>query len=225
MAASWFRWAVLFSLVATPALGAPDAPEPPAAVYESPGRQGFFLRFAPKFSYLFLWSNANVASSFRQELPSSADAQGYGFEGQIGREVWGRVSLAAAVDFETYRRVHANVTGETIAMEHFQLGVVAFGLVVTAFPVEDLGWYTGLKASLCSIEPAFDNESFNGNALSGPQMRGACVSALGGYEWRVSRGWWMGLGARFSYLRNTTNEGDQSLNAVSPGLMLTATYY
>lgn len=210
--------ALALMLAATPAVAAPDAPE-------TPGRSGFFMRFAPKFGYLFLSSNANVLSGFRQELPSNARAPGYGFEYQIGREVYGRVSLAVVFDLETYRSVRARVADQTVAMDRFQLEVFAFGLVATAFPFQDLGWYTGLKVSACSVAPAHDDATFMGSSFSGPQMRGACFSALGGYEWRMSRAWWLGLGARFSYLRNTTNEGDQSLNALSPGLMATATYY
>lgn len=211
---------------ATGATGATDAAAPaPASTPEEPARQGFFMRFAPKFSYMFLSSNANVLSDFRQEISSSAYAPGYGFEYQIGREVWGRVSLAVALDLETYRSVRARVAGQTVAMQQFQLELFAFGLVVTAFPFENLGWHTALKVSACSIETAADDAAFMGSPFSGPQMRGPCFSAMGGYEWRMSRAWWLGVGARASYGWNTSDEGGQKLNAFSPGLVATATYY
>lgn len=203
---------------------APEAPEALEAP-EAPARRGFFMRFAPKFSYMFLSSNANVLSSFRQEISSSAYAPGYGLEYQIGREVWGRVSLAVALDLETYRSVRARVADQTVAMQEFQLELFAFGLVVTAFPFEDLGWHTALKVSACSIEPAADDSAFMGSPFSGPQMRGPCFSAAGGYEWQMSRAWWLGVGVRASYAHNTSDEGSQKLNAFSPGLVATATYY
>lgn len=215
--------------VATPAAPASvSAPTPAIAAAPAPEdatRHGFFMRFAPKFGYLFLSSNASVLSSFRQEIPSSARAPGYGFEYQLGREVWGRVSLAVALDLETYRSVRARVAEQTVTMQNFQLELFAIGLVVTAFPFEDLGWHTALKVSACSIEPAADNEMFMGSSFSGPQMRGPCFSAAGGYEWQMSRAWWLGVGVRASYAHNMSDEGSQKLNAFSPGLVATATYY
>ena len=229
MQASRLWCAAVILSVAMPAAGSPDTASHPQAPStsepEAPGRSGFFMRFAPKLSYLYVSSNANVLSGFRQELPSSAHAPGYGFEYQIGREVWARVSLAVAFDLETYRSVRVRVADQTVAMEQFQLELFAFGLVVTAFPFEDLGWHTALKISACSIEPAADDAAFMGSSYSGPQMRGPCFSAMGGYEWRMSRAWWLGVGARASYGKNSSNEGDQSLNAFSPGLLVTATYY
>ncbi|HEU5076741.1 MAG TPA: hypothetical protein VFU02_21275 [Polyangiaceae bacterium] len=204
---------------------APAAAIAPAATPEDATRHGFFMRFAPKFGYLFLSSNANVVSGFRQEIPSSARAPGYGFEYQLGREVWGRVSLAVALDLETYRSVRVRVAERTVAMQNFQLELFAIGLVVTAFPFEDLGWHTALKVSACSIEPAADDGMFMGASFSGPQMRGPCFSAMGGYEWQISRAWWWGIAARASYAHNTSDEGNQSLNAFSPGVVATITYY
>ncbi len=201
------------------------AAPPPTSGTEGPERQGFFMRFAPKFSTLFLSSNANVLSGFRQEIPSSAYAPGYGFEYQIGREVWGRVSLAVALDLETYRSVRARVAGQTVAMDQFQLELFAFGLVATAFPFEDLGWHTALKISACSIETAANDATFMGSPFLGPQLRGPCLSAMGGYEWQMSRAWWLGVGARATYGWNTSDDGSQKLNLFSPGLVATATYY
>jgi len=223
----WWTAAV-FALLAPGVASASDAAtarREPASAPQAPERQGFFMRFAPKLGYLFLSSDANVLSGFRQELSSSAQAPGYGFEYQIGREVWGRVSLAVALDLETYRSVRARVAGQTVEMQQFQLELFAFGLVATAFPFEDLGWHTALKVSACSVETAENDAVFMGSPLLGPQMRGPCFSAMGGYEWQHSRAWWLGIAARASYGFTTSDDGDHKLNLFSPGLVATVTYY
>jgi hypothetical protein len=42
---------------------------------------------------------------------------------------------------------------------------------------------------------------------------------------KVSRAWWLGLGARASYGWNTSDDGNQKVNLFSPGLVATVTYY
>lgn len=205
---------------APPTAAAPTSPASSASS-EAPGRSGFFMRFAPKVSTIFLWSNANVLSGFQQSIPSSASATGYGLEFQIGREVWERLSLAFAVDWERYGSVRAQVADQTVSMQRFQFLLAGLGLVVTAFPFADLGWHTALKVSYCAIGPMRDD----GTSLSDVDMQGPCVSAIAGYEWRMSRAWWLGVGARASYMWHKSREGEQSLHAVTPGLEVTATYY
>jgi len=204
-------WLVAGGLAATPAAAAPDATAP---VPESPSRNGFFIRIAPNLSYLWLSSNANVFTGFQQEIPSTAYAPGYGFEFQIGREVWGRVSLAAVLGVEFYPSVRGRVADQTVSMKEFQLHSAALGFAVTAFPFEDLGWSTAVGAAWCTFGPHW-----------GDVMEGACFTAMGGYEWQVSRAWWLGIGARTLYVHAGEKRGDQSMDALSPGLVVTATYY
>jgi len=215
-------WLVAGGLAATPAAAAPDATAP---MSESNLRTGFFMRFAPNFSYLWLSSNANVLSDFRQEIPSTAYAPGYGFEFQIGREVWGSVSLAGVIGFGTFRSVRARVADQTVAMEDFQVSFAEMGLVVTAFPFDDLGWSTALEIAWCGFGAASDDSWFVGSKYSNEPTTGPCVSGTGGYEWQVSRAWWLGLGARAFYGHGKAKDSSRSLNAVSPGLVVTATYY
>lgn len=220
------RCALAFELVSVAAAAAPPtavAPtSPPSSLAsEEPGRSGFFMRFAPKVSSLFLWSNANVLSGFQQSIPSSAYAAGYGFEYQIGREVWEHLSLAFALDWEKYGSVRAEIADQTVLMQEFQFQLIGVGLVVTAFPIADLGWHTALKVSFCGLDAVRDDDT----TISDVQMRGPCVSGIAGYEWRMSRAWWLGVAARTSYLWNKSREGEQSLHAVTPGLEVTATYY
>lgn len=215
-------WLVAGGLVATPAVAAPDATAP---LLESKSRTGFFMRLAPNLSYLWLSSNANVLTDFRQEIPSTAYAPGYGFEYQIGREVWRRVSLAAALSFGTFRSVRARVADQVVSMQDFQVSFASLGLAVTALPFEDLGWSTALGVGLCGFGASNDDSWFLGDKYSGEPSGGPCVSGTGGYEWQVSRAWWLGLGARLFYAQGAPKARAPGFHALSPGLVVTATYY
>ena len=64
----------VLSFVSTHGASAAEAAAP-AATPEARERQGFFMRFAPKFGTLFLSSNANVLSGFRQEILGVQDGR------------------------------------------------------------------------------------------------------------------------------------------------------
>ena len=159
-------------------------PTPPADP-DPPWAPGFYLRMNAGLSV--------VSLQLAGPTPAGQAAVGVATDVAVGGTLHGGVSIAATLGFE-------QDTLSSSDSANNQLLLVDFGALVDWHPSLDHGWHVGGGVELCSLD--LERYSFTNTGVD------AKLSLLGGYDWRLSRRWGIGVQARASYLTATTLHGD-----------------
>ncbi len=150
----------------------PETGEPQAPDPGNPWSPGFYLRIsqAPSFAKLHASSGYNAPSDW-----------GFGgtFDVAVGATLAEGFSLAGFV--------HGDVAGSVDDV----LVLVGLGVTADWHPAPTTGWRLGGSLGLSDVSVSAENDA----SAAGDAM----FALFGGYDWRLSRRWGLGIEGRFTY--------------------------
>ncbi|HEX4445368.1 MAG TPA: hypothetical protein VH044_01475 [Polyangiaceae bacterium] len=183
-----------------PSVAAPPPYQPTVAASPDddgpPWARGFYLRMGAGVNTVVLQRTTSLGDT-------TTTSFGFATDIAVGGTVLSGLSLAATVNVgQAYLRNFGNPDEQVV--------LVGVGGMVDWHPSPTLGWHVGGAIALASIIVDSNTSSDTlttpaGVTVSTTQTRrsasntDAQLSVLGGYDWRLSRRWSVGVQARISY--------------------------